>query len=404
MIEWQTRDRSPGRPPVDIAALNPSEREVLGLLAEGHTAKSIATLTGRSVAAVNERLREARRKTGIGSSRELARLYAAAHKNRDEKIDLAAAPAAAPGLLSPARGGWRKGRIVMPLILIGGLAAALIAAQANHGAANAPRIPPDPEILNALAEADSRLQSADLHELVRRERPDDSWARDVEPVVEAGYSSIPHMNDTGPVRVTCAATLCEVAQILPGPDQASRTDRATLERALQGQDLQSDMAKVGLVNLTSDFRSEGAKTLFVAYWSRGQQQPKPDALLDGKLNDRDRGDRRFYRQVRDEIRDHAWADRTERGLNAILHRLPALGPGDHRIRVHCAATLCEVSAATPPQSPRSQIETLYSDLQTTAYAAATRKLGLRDVLIEFGTLPSDRTRGLYVAYYRRDGA
>ncbi|HET6407092.1 MAG TPA: sigma factor-like helix-turn-helix DNA-binding protein [Chthoniobacteraceae bacterium] len=54
----------------DLARLNEAEREALRLLAEGHTAKSIAGLTGRSVAAVNERLREARRKTGIGSSRE----------------------------------------------------------------------------------------------------------------------------------------------------------------------------------------------------------------------------------------------------------------------------------------------------------------------------------------------
>lgn len=40
--------------------------------------------------AVNERLREARRKTGVGSSRELARL-AAAPENRDEKIGVAGA-------------------------------------------------------------------------------------------------------------------------------------------------------------------------------------------------------------------------------------------------------------------------------------------------------------------------
>lgn len=57
------------------------------LLAEGHTAKSAAALLDTSEAAVNERLREARRKTGVGSSRELARLVA--QETRDEKIGVA---------------------------------------------------------------------------------------------------------------------------------------------------------------------------------------------------------------------------------------------------------------------------------------------------------------------------
>ena len=80
-----TPDAAARRDSPDLGRLNPPEQEVLHLLAEGHTAKSIASLTGRSVAAVNERLREARRKTGASSSRELARLLKA-QKNRDEKI------------------------------------------------------------------------------------------------------------------------------------------------------------------------------------------------------------------------------------------------------------------------------------------------------------------------------
>ena len=53
--------------------LNVHERRVLLLLARGHTAKSVANLSGMSVNAVNEHLRSARRKTGAASSRELAR-------------------------------------------------------------------------------------------------------------------------------------------------------------------------------------------------------------------------------------------------------------------------------------------------------------------------------------------
>ena len=63
--------------------LTDRERAILGLLAEGHTVKSAIAHTGDSEAAANELLRSARRKLGVGSSREAARIYAA-QKNRDE--------------------------------------------------------------------------------------------------------------------------------------------------------------------------------------------------------------------------------------------------------------------------------------------------------------------------------
>lgn len=50
-----------------LSRLSDGERRVLLLLGSGHTAKSIAVETGLSVHAVNERLCEARRKTGIKS-------------------------------------------------------------------------------------------------------------------------------------------------------------------------------------------------------------------------------------------------------------------------------------------------------------------------------------------------
>lgn len=76
----------------DLSRLSDAERRALLLLAQGHTAKSAAALLGASEAAVNERLREARRKTGVGSSRELARLVS--QESRDEKIGVATAPPA----------------------------------------------------------------------------------------------------------------------------------------------------------------------------------------------------------------------------------------------------------------------------------------------------------------------
>jgi DNA-binding CsgD family transcriptional regulator len=80
----------------DLSRLTDTERQALRLLAQGHTAKSAATLLGATESAINERLREARRKTGVGSSRELARLVGPSEpspKNWDEKIGVAEAPA-----------------------------------------------------------------------------------------------------------------------------------------------------------------------------------------------------------------------------------------------------------------------------------------------------------------------
>ena len=57
--------------------LSEREREVLRLLLRGHDAKSAARSLDISVHAVNERLREARRKLGVSSSREAARILAA---------------------------------------------------------------------------------------------------------------------------------------------------------------------------------------------------------------------------------------------------------------------------------------------------------------------------------------
>jgi DNA-binding CsgD family transcriptional regulator len=72
---------------IDFSHLSKAERTVLRLLAQGHTVKSIASALGSTQTAINERLRQARRKTGVGSSREAARLLVA-HENRHEKIEM----------------------------------------------------------------------------------------------------------------------------------------------------------------------------------------------------------------------------------------------------------------------------------------------------------------------------
>ena len=72
---------------VNLSQLSETERALLVLLAAGHTVKSAATLTGSTENAVNERLREARRKTGVGSSRELARLVVGPNHTQENRDD-----------------------------------------------------------------------------------------------------------------------------------------------------------------------------------------------------------------------------------------------------------------------------------------------------------------------------
>ncbi|MEL6737570.1 MAG: hypothetical protein AAFO28_01465 [Pseudomonadota bacterium] len=71
-----------------------SEREttLLKLLGQGHTVKSAATITGETEYAANEVLRTARRKLGVASSREAARLLTenedGSQENRDGQIGI----------------------------------------------------------------------------------------------------------------------------------------------------------------------------------------------------------------------------------------------------------------------------------------------------------------------------
>jgi len=59
---------------IDLGALTEKEKQTLRLICRGHDAKSIARSLGLSVHTINERLRDARRKMAVSSSREAARL------------------------------------------------------------------------------------------------------------------------------------------------------------------------------------------------------------------------------------------------------------------------------------------------------------------------------------------
>ncbi|AVQ04372.1 hypothetical protein B7G68_08015 [Caulobacter segnis] len=122
--------------------MSDAERRALLLLAQGHTAKSAAALLDTTEAAVNERLREARRKTGVGSSRELARLVS--RENRDEKIGVAGGVghAAVEGRVLNLRARWPVLLGVSALVILASVVGAVTALAVSGQAAPDPTTPP----------------------------------------------------------------------------------------------------------------------------------------------------------------------------------------------------------------------------------------------------------------------
>lgn len=115
------------------ACLSEREIEILRLLVAGHTVKTIAARLGRSETSINERLRSARRKTGVGSSRELARLLDL-QKNCDEKIDLSGGRFAVAGRARTATIGVRGPKGLFAMLIALSLAAAGLMVVTTPGA------------------------------------------------------------------------------------------------------------------------------------------------------------------------------------------------------------------------------------------------------------------------------
>jgi DNA-binding CsgD family transcriptional regulator len=259
---------------MDLSRLNDSERRVLRLLAEGHTAKSIANTINSTPAAINERLREARRKTGVGSSRELARLLKA-QENRHELIGVAKSPSGRTALpqtdAEPSHP--RTGVIVMFVLLV--VAAAGAAALMTQDS------PPttssdDPLIGTPLVHAPDLVT---LHERVRSETRDKAWAPRLEPLIRARVMQIPLVGKNGNVlRVTCGRSLCEIAGTLIAPeDKAEQEDQKSqfnlTVKDLQVPPLPDDLAKLGLKLETAAFTSgkgKPDKLAFLLYYSRAK--------------------------------------------------------------------------------------------------------------------------------------
>nr|WP_281128979.1 DUF4019 domain-containing protein [Sphingomonas sp. AR_OL41] len=135
-------------------ALTEKEKQTLRLIVRGHDAKSTARSLGLSVHTINERLRDARRKMAVSSSREAARLLLQVEGGAvvapipdllgDEGIGEDAARAAADQGAAPIDGvgrAFRQPRIIIG-VLVMTLALALLALTALPQIASAPATTP----------------------------------------------------------------------------------------------------------------------------------------------------------------------------------------------------------------------------------------------------------------------
>jgi DNA-binding CsgD family transcriptional regulator len=135
----------------DIGNIPEREREVLRLLVRGYDAKSIARALGLSVNVVNERLRDSRRRLGVSSSREAARLLAAQEGddflgNKEFGLGAAAPPGPADGRPDGrAAGARRRSNLAISgsaMILFAAAALGIAALSRSEAPEAGPDVPP----------------------------------------------------------------------------------------------------------------------------------------------------------------------------------------------------------------------------------------------------------------------
>lgn len=160
--------------------LTEREKETLRLLLAGHDAKSAASALGLSVHTVNERLREARRKLGVGSSREAARALARAEDPNflgDKQFGVAGT--AAPG--PEHRPSDQRRRLGWPLVWLSGgmvmmlaMVAAVAMTMAPHGDGQAK--PAKTPVAYAAADPASDKAGADFAQAWAKLLDDQRWS------------------------------------------------------------------------------------------------------------------------------------------------------------------------------------------------------------------------------------
>lgn len=251
--------------------LNEAERRVLRLLAEGHTIKSAANLIGSTPAAVNERLREARRKTGVGSSRELARQLSA-QENRDKRSEVATPHEPHSKGLHNKTLFWLSGRGV---IIVFTVALGLVAVAASLTSQSPLPSSTDPIIGQALPDGPT---AAEWQALLAEEDRDPNWAPRAEQALRDRYEKIAYVGGPdNPLRVRCAKSICEVAGTINPPrseapvSDGEKSSTGQAMRDLQAKELWDDLQLVGLKSESTLFTATNTKprrTAFFAYFTR----------------------------------------------------------------------------------------------------------------------------------------
>lgn len=250
---------------VDLDRLNEAERQVLLLLAEGHTAKSVANELGSTPAAVNERLREARRKTGVGSSRELARLLKSQEIRHDE-MGVELSPSIADGPRQDAAP-WRRrmGVVVMPVLLLGVIGAVALASDTPS---------PEANVVDPIFGAIPSSQDAPdiVYKKLRAEPRDAVWAPKAEQILKNRFAQIDRVGKPPALfRVLCGSTICEVMGSIdaPEPKREEADDPKTplnkTMRELQDLPLFNDLKAKGLVRGSAMFGGTAPGTKQMAY-------------------------------------------------------------------------------------------------------------------------------------------
>lgn len=237
-------------PLLQLARLSEQELETLQLLGEGHTAKSIAARTGRSFSSVNESLRRARQKTGVGSSSELARRLRD-EKIVDEQIGLSSSPEPATK---------RSTHLVKGVLAMIVATVVISAAALWMPAQNATQRPNDPLLTQLMPQAEQEPRV--LAELVRSEARDVPWADQAEATLRQTCSRLINDNRIEVMRVRCAATVCEAAGRLRERDPARVN--ATMQ-LLQGPELNQEALQPLLRHVAVTF---GTEHVFATYWIR----------------------------------------------------------------------------------------------------------------------------------------
>lgn len=168
----------------NIARLTDSEKAALRLLASGHDTKSAATLLRISTHAVNERLRDARRKLEVTSSREAARQLAAYESHQEIRDRFSGAEFRSNSLKL-------SSRQVLLALVVGGFSVSVIVATvllSSVAANNAP-----PRVVEVSPSPGSVIEPGPFILRIRFDQPmrDRSWS-----IVQVSRQSFPECRAT----------------------------------------------------------------------------------------------------------------------------------------------------------------------------------------------------------------